>query len=284
MEFSDAEASSSHAESIMASGPDIVDPEPDRRADIDQYVHIRSFERDYDTAQGEMRRACSIWLIAIITGLGSASYSIDFGSASGGAPPPMTVFAAWVLIAFVGALGVFLLWWIDQVTYQTLLHAMFVHGLYIEWLKRDDPTWPRYRSALYAQNLNIHWKLNFFYFAPGGLMLLVVYSGMIQYVSCFFEPDSATCVRALFGTGGTVEFLFLSWLPPLLIFGIAVAVALVTVVMYRTDTGRPLNETFGRKLYGEEFARLATRDTFAGLARDTFSHLRKTSSGGSEQD
>src|SRR6185312_13230730 len=113
-------------------------------SNLDSYTHLRSFESDYDGAQGTIRSTASLWILAAFAGFGFVF--------SARLQAPITQSFLGTILAWAAAFGLFVLWVIDQLVYQRLLHSVFVHGLFMEW---RDPSLPQIRTKAYADSLNI---------------------------------------------------------------------------------------------------------------------------------
>lgn len=137
--------------------------------DNDAYAQLRQYESDYDSAQGGIRRAAALWLLATLGAVSYALFRLQVES-SAAAPEAARLFIA-VVVAFLGSAGLLLLWFLDQSVYQKLLHSVFVLGLALE---RSNPELPPVRTALYASNLNISRRLSLFYMVPILVILVVL--------------------------------------------------------------------------------------------------------------
>lgn len=136
---------------------------------MDDYSTLRTYESDYDKAQAEFRRAAALWILAILSAF---AYLIVPHAEPYASDHSLNIAASAMILSLLGAMGLFILWWIDQYTYQRLLHSIFVYGLYIEWRNKNEG-FLRPRSILFSRNLNISRKLSLFYIVPMGLFLLI---------------------------------------------------------------------------------------------------------------
>ena len=138
---------------------------------LEQLKMLRTFESDFDKAQAEIRRTAALWLVASM----SAIAFVLIESKPGDAGTELAL-ASLILVAWASIAGLFVLWWIDQNTYQRLLETIFTYGLFIEWKTykgaRSSTLAPR--SALFAQNMGFSWKLSMFYLMPMVLMILIL--------------------------------------------------------------------------------------------------------------
>jgi hypothetical protein len=123
---------------------------------LEAYTHLRSFESDFDGAQGTIRGTASLWVLAAFAGF---SYALSVSPL----PHDLTRAFLGVVLAWAAAFGLLILWTSDQLVYQKLLHSTFVHGLFMEW---RDPSLPQIRTKAYSDNLNVSSKLSMFYIAP----------------------------------------------------------------------------------------------------------------------
>jgi hypothetical protein len=138
-------------------------PVPGAERITEEYKHLRAFESDFDRAQGQVRQAASVW---ILTGFAAFAYVLSVQNLPNGLPPAVLG----VLVSWASTFGVMILWIIDQLVYQKLLHSVFVHGLYLEW---RDRSLPRIRTKAYCDNLNVSFKLSLFYVVSAVAFLLV---------------------------------------------------------------------------------------------------------------
>src|SRR5947207_7869340 len=156
---------------------------------FESYAHLRTFESDFDGAQGTIRGTASLWILAAFAGF---SYSLTVQNL----PHDLTRAFLGTLVAWASAFGLLILWVIDQLVYQKLLHSVFMHGLYMEW--RDD-TLPQIRTKAYSDNLNVSSKLSAFYLAPMTAFLVA------EFYFAFFAADRYKLPVA--DTGQTLRWL-----------------------------------------------------------------------------
>jgi len=128
------------------------------------YMHLRSFESDFDRSQAQIRTVASTWLLGAAGGI-----VLAFSTKAWPAGISPQVVAG--IVCLLGNIGIALLWFVDQRVYQKLLHGVFVYGLALE---ATNPDLPQIRTALYAQNRNIGPFLSFYYFAP--MIILTILS------------------------------------------------------------------------------------------------------------
>ena len=144
---------------------DEINLKPEARDIIAAYAAIRTFEGDFDKAQGQFRAIASAWLIAVVGALALVTKS-EFDAS------PMRYDAAALLrtlLLVAASAGFTVLWYVDQGVYQRLLHSAFEEGLMME---RKYKFLPRIRMKLYDGNLNITAKLGMFYKVPLRAMLI----------------------------------------------------------------------------------------------------------------
>jgi len=124
-----------------------------------EFNSLRTFEADYDRAQGQIRQAASVWVLA---GFAAVAYSLSKDLPDG---LPRPIFGA--LVCWGSAFGLFILWIIDQRVYQRLLHSVFVQGLFLEWKSQSTSNpLPLIRTKIYFDTQNISFKLSLFYIVP----------------------------------------------------------------------------------------------------------------------
>jgi hypothetical protein len=134
------------------------------------YMHLRSFESDFDKSQSQLRTVASAWSAAVL----AAIALVVINGATPLIVPPNAVlqpdtavadrtlafFFLRQLICLIGSLGIFAFWFVDHSVYQRLLHTVFAYGLFLELKQRDLP---QLRSSLFAANLDITSWLGMFY-------------------------------------------------------------------------------------------------------------------------
>lgn len=219
---------------------------PPSAPDLTAYLHIRSFESDFDKAQGEIRRAASIWVLATFAGYGYSASQITPGGLTSG--------FLGVLISVLASIGLFTLWIIDQRVYQKLLHSVFVHGLFLEW---TDSRFPQLRTKMFADNLNISRQLSLFYVVPMVAFLLAS-------ILFGFGPFE---FYLQFEQGYEVPGGFLSairWTSVLCI------VALTGIMVWKSVSGRNLLDTHGAP-YPREFNDYIRDEQYQNCLRKRFS-------------
>jgi hypothetical protein len=152
------------------------------------YVHLRTFESDFDKSQSQMRAISSAWTAAVLAAIGlliaTAATPIVVPESANLIPKGLIDVRADALaylravICFVGSAGVLAFWYVDQGVYQRLLHSVFAYGLFVE---ASEPDLAQVRSAMYLANLDVTNRLGIFYRAQ--FWLFVVISVGIDFVS-----------------------------------------------------------------------------------------------------
>ena len=145
------------------------------KEDLEKYKHVRVFETDYDRAQGEIRRAATLWVLA-----GFAAISFTFFSPEVGTTIPRSLLG--VLITWSSVFGVLLLWYVDQRVYQKLLHSAFVYGMYLEYI---DAANPQIRTMMYNSNFNVSTRLSYFYIIPA-----LAFFAVLLFFAFAYLPES----------------------------------------------------------------------------------------------
>lgn len=128
------------------------------------YIHLRTFEGDFDKSQAQIRTVTSAWTAAVLGAIGYltinlASQSLGKGTAGNNVPAEFLIYLR-EAICFIGSLGVFAFWYVDQRIYQRLLHSIYAYGLFLEY---KNPELPQIRSTAYRANLDITYGLSVFY-------------------------------------------------------------------------------------------------------------------------
>jgi hypothetical protein len=134
------------------------------------YSQLRSYESDFDKAQGQLRTIASAWSAAVLAAIALITINsmtpivVPHGALvhpEAVVPErPVTFFFLRQFICFIGSVGVFMFWLVDQRVYQRLLNTVFAYGLYVE-LK--NPDLPQVRSSLFAANLDVTRCMGMFY-------------------------------------------------------------------------------------------------------------------------
>jgi hypothetical protein len=139
-----------------------------------------------------------------------------------------------VFVGWSASFGLFVLWICDQLVYQTLLHSVFVHGLFVEW---SNPSLPQIRTKIYSDNLNVSFKLSLLYIMPMALFfILELYFGL-----CTAPFEISLGGRSPpWVSGALLAFLLVSH------------VAVLGGMLYATQTNRKLARAHGA-VYPDEF-------------------------------
>jgi hypothetical protein len=156
------------------------------------YTHLRGFEGDFDRSQAQIRTVTSAWTAAVLGAIGYltvnlASRSSAAGVDSGNAPAEFLIYLREV-ICFIGSLGIYAFWYVDQRIYQRLLHSVYAYGLYLEYL---NPELPQVRSAVYRANLDITYGLSVFYRVQ--FWALTLLSWILLFVNTGDVPAGPIC-------------------------------------------------------------------------------------------
>jgi hypothetical protein len=144
------------------------------------YVHLRTFESDFDKSQSQMRAISSAWTAAVLAAVAllitTAATPIVLPAGAGLKPEGLidvradTLAYLRAVICLVGSAGVLAFWSIDQWVYQRLLHSVFAYGLFVEF---KEPELPQVRSAMFLANLDVTNRLGIFYRAQFWLFVAV---------------------------------------------------------------------------------------------------------------
>ena len=126
---------------------------------VELYIHLRTFESNFDQSQGQIRAIASAWVIAAVGALGylaTAKYSAQ-------PLPTEIIYLLLQGVCLIAALGLVALWYLDQGVYQRLLHTVFAYGMKLEaWY----PWLPQLRRSMYKASLDITGPLGWLYRAP----------------------------------------------------------------------------------------------------------------------
>jgi len=168
------------------------------------YVHLRSFESDFDKSQSQVRAISSAWTAAVLAAaallITTAATPVALPShgslVPGGLIDVRSESLAYLrtVVCGVGSGGVLAFWYIDQGLYQRLLHSVFAYGLFVESQEKDLP---QVRSAMYLANLDVTNRLGMFYRSQ--FWLFVAVSIGAAMVSQIVGQDVAAGVWLLVG-------------------------------------------------------------------------------------
>jgi hypothetical protein len=147
---------------------------------VSLYVHLRTFESDFDKSQSQMRAIASAWTAAVLAAIALLiiTAATPIAIPQGGTLRPGdlidvradTLAYLRAVICFIGSAGVFAFWYVDQGVYQRLLHSAFAYGLFLEC---REPDLPQVRSSMFLANLDVTNRLGIFYRAQFWLFVAV---------------------------------------------------------------------------------------------------------------
>lgn len=163
----------------------------------DSYHDLKDFESRNDQAQAGLRQIASGWMLATIGAIAFIATQANLCDDTGALKNVVLI-----VIANLAASGLWLLWWLDQRVYQSLLHSAFIEGLRYE-LHHEADVLP-VRGMMYKAHRNLSPKIVVFYLVPVAVLLLVT-------ASAPFELFLASCRTAF--SGKTIPAAILA-LPP----------------------------------------------------------------------
>ena len=199
---------------------------------FEAYRHLRDYESTFEQSMRQLRQTAAVWIFASI---GALAYVLvpELAAASDQPADPDALKYAAVIVCWLSLLGLFLIWWLDERVYLSMLHSVFIHGLWMEW---SDPDLPRIRTAIFAQTQSIHWKTSLFYYIPAVLYLLV---GAWAYLQLPSEPPALLIAQILAVPSVTIALLFS-------------VIAMIVFPVRELRHQHRLIDSFGAK-YGEAF-------------------------------
>jgi hypothetical protein len=157
----------------------------------DLQLHLRDFENQFDTAQGNLRNAGSLWALAGLGGIGGAT-AVNASALFGGmAPEGLGTQTLVALVSLLVIIGLCNLWQLDQFVYQRLLHSVYAFGMLLE---DELPPVERVRQAINARVDDVTHGLSSFYALP-----------IITYAVIFLFADIVQLA-----VGGCALFIVLS--------------------------------------------------------------------------
>jgi hypothetical protein len=135
-----------------------VPPPPDEAS-----WKLAEYERHFNTIQAGIRGLASVWLLAAFSAIATLMKRDEVNKLW---LPPEWIIAS---ICAMGAVGLALLWIIDQLVYHRLLNAVFIVGLKLEY---DEPRRPPLHASMYASVPKIGYAklLSLFYLLPIGAL------------------------------------------------------------------------------------------------------------------
>ncbi len=132
--------------------------------------HLRSFENQFDSAQGNLRNTGSLWTLAGVGGLGGALALPAVTIMIGNCPILLDRWFFVSAVCFLVIVGLSNLWSLDQFVYQRLLHSVFAFGMDLEGFL---PERERIRTAVNDRVSDVTGRLSNFYYIPIGIYLVV---------------------------------------------------------------------------------------------------------------
>lgn len=132
------------------------------------YKHLRDFEADFNRLQDGLKKMASGWLLATFAGVG---YSYKTNPEEYYFLVDNAVLA--VVVCLLGAVGIFVLWILDQMVYQNLLRGAFLEGCRME---KENPTLPQVRRLMMyvSQHQGMGRYLQLFYAIPLVILTLLI--------------------------------------------------------------------------------------------------------------
>ena len=144
--------------------PNVLDP-PGFENAWKIYTHIREIENQFNALQSTYRSLASTWLLATFAGVGFVlTKTVD---------PFFDEAVIISLIGLAGGVGVSLLWLIDVMVYQKLLHAAFHSGVRLE---QRYPWLPPIRLAMKRTQIKGQARHRFVWFYIAGVTMPLLMS------------------------------------------------------------------------------------------------------------
>ncbi len=165
----------------------------------DTYNELKDFEARNDQAQAGLRQIASGWMLATIGAIAFVATQTNLCDETGALKNVVLI-----VIANLAASGLWLLWWLDQRVYQSLLHSAFIEGLRYE-IRHEAEVLP-VRRMMYKAHRNLSPKIVVFYLVPVVVLLLVT-------ASAPFELFVASCRTFFAGSDKSIPAATLA-LPP----------------------------------------------------------------------
>ena len=124
---------------------------------------LAEYERHFNVIQAGIRGLASVWLLAAFASIATLLKRDQVSN--------MWIPVEWVIVSVcaMGAVGLALLWIIDQLVYHRLLNAIFITGLKLEYDKRQGPL---IHASMLASSPPIGYArlLSLFYLLPIGAL------------------------------------------------------------------------------------------------------------------
>ena len=128
-------------------------------SEFEMYKHLREFEENFNSLQGNVHNIASAWLLAAFGGI-AFSFTLPANSSF---PVPGPFLA--MIASFLGSVGIYNLWNLGQGVYQNLLRAAFLEGCRME---TKNPDLPQIRRLMWSvsKNQGMGARYRLFYFLP----------------------------------------------------------------------------------------------------------------------
>jgi hypothetical protein len=218
------------------------------------YSLLRTFESDYDSAQGQLRTISSAWSGGILAATALIAVSLiatpdDAKKIALVLPRQPLLLYVLQIIYIAGSIGIYALWFVDQKVYQRLLHSIYAFGLYDEY---RNPAGPQIRSSQWVANLDVTNSLGLFYLAQIGMLVLLSLCVCLLFAGCNSLSDIPIRPFAM--------KIGLSWI----FFGVQIV---LTVLVIRSSRKWPFLQNMIRNNYPDLCEAMPTRDA-KGHVRD----------------
>lgn len=202
--------------------PDIKFPAGLGDSDYDyvwkMYTHIREIENQFNSLQSTYRSLASTWLLATFGGTGFVlTETIEW------------VFDEALIIGFIGvagSIGIVLLWLIDIMVYQRLLHAAFVTGVKLE---ERYPWLPPIRHIMMDSQIggSVRYRVVWYYIAGAVMPLLIALISLTSWTYSFVASPAP---------GGTSVSGLQAAVPAVVVVAGLLGIVMVAREVYRRST------------------------------------------------
>jgi hypothetical protein len=152
-------------------------------ASSEELWKLTEYERHFNSIQVGIRGLASVWLLAAFGAITTLLNQQESAS--------LLLPLEWVicLVSVMGAIGLVLLWIIDQLVYHRLLNAIVLVGIRLE---HDDATLPPVHSAMYSfmPRKGFGYYLSLFYIGPSVALSAIALSAAGYEASQGFSAEA----------------------------------------------------------------------------------------------
>lgn len=162
---------------------------------FEKYKRLQIHEEQYNTQLIELRKLGSAWLLAAFAGIGFMLRGIN--------PEIINPKLGIVLVSFLGAIGLFVLWLLDRHVYFKLLNSTIYQAIKMEFENKESLPQIRITNLATCGNLSIF--VEAFYSIPICIMLAISVgyltsfaNTLTDYPASYLIPTTAVIILLAF--------------------------------------------------------------------------------------